>query len=439
MELSIIPEKVNLLHIEDETVIVNLVKDLLETSIYTEFNITSKSNIEDAINFLENECIIEGECVIDVILLDLTLPNSHGVNTFLRVRSAVEFVPIVIVSAHEDIACKCVALGAQDYLVKPDVSPSLLIRSIKYAIQRCHLEKQMRNVIMSSTLGYHMYTLRDGKLIFSGYNPSAEKILGVEHKQFLGKEFSEAFPNHTPDVEIHYMQALNGIPWKNQVISYGDDNIPQGYYKINAYRTSKEQLAITFEDITEQIKREEELEKSRQNYKDLVDVANASVFKIDFVTGKFTYVNDIFCKVLEYTREELLQMGPQDLLIDDSFKDFMDRQNALKRGEYIDKTFEYKARTKSGKIVWGLFTSEFIEDKEGNVVSGNVVAIDITDKKMTEQIIKQKQLDAYSLLEEKIKDWKTELEIKGNKQKDTLKLIDAELFNFNSNPDAEVY
>lgn len=439
MELSVIPEKVNLLHIEDETVIVNLVKDLLETSIYTEFNITSKSNIEDAIDFLSNECIIDGECIIDVILLDLTLPNSHGVNTFLKVRSAVEFVPIVIVSAHEDIACKCVALGAQDYLVKPEVSPSLLIRSIKYAIQRCHLEKQMRNVIMSSTLGYHMYTLRDGKLIFSGYNPAADKILGIDHKQFLGKEFSKAFPNHTPDVEIHYMQALSGIPWKNQIISYEDDNISQAYYRVNAYRTSKEQLAVTFEDITEQIKKSEELEKSRQQYKELVDVANASIFKIDFIVGKFTYVNDIFCKLTGYDREEILQLGPQDLFTNESFEVYMERQNALKHGEYIDKTVEYKLMKKNGKIMWWLFTSEFIEDKEGNVVSAKVVAIDITDKKMTEQIIKQKQLDAYSLLEEKIQDWKTELEIKSSKQKDGLKLIDAELFNFNSRPDAEVY
>lgn len=74
----------------------------------------------------------------DVILLDLTLPDSHGLETFFAMRAHAGDVPIVVLSAYSDeqSAVKAVQAGAQDYLVKGQVSDHMLVRSIRYAIER---------------------------------------------------------------------------------------------------------------------------------------------------------------------------------------------------------------------------------------------------------------------------------------------------------------
>ena len=82
------------------------------------------------------EHIAEGE--IDVILLDLMLPDSHGLHTFREISNRASKVPIVIMSGidDEDVAIEAVGEGAQDYLVRGQVDSNLLKHSILYSIKR---------------------------------------------------------------------------------------------------------------------------------------------------------------------------------------------------------------------------------------------------------------------------------------------------------------
>ena len=78
------------------------------------------------------------EDAFDVILLDLTLPDSQGLETFFAMHAHAGQVPIVILSGHDDqtSAVKAVQTGAQDYIVKGQVTDQVLVRSIRYAIER---------------------------------------------------------------------------------------------------------------------------------------------------------------------------------------------------------------------------------------------------------------------------------------------------------------
>jgi sigma-B regulation protein RsbU (phosphoserine phosphatase) len=87
----------------------------------------------------------------DIILLDLSLPDSRGLETFFRMKAGVgNSVPIVVLSGYDDenTAVKAVKAGAQDYLVKGQVDDAVLIRSIRYAIERSRrhfAEEALRN------------------------------------------------------------------------------------------------------------------------------------------------------------------------------------------------------------------------------------------------------------------------------------------------------
>ena len=78
---------------------------------------------------------------VDVVLLDLSLPDATGFETFLKVRSQAPDVPVVVMSGldDEDLAVKAVGEGAQDYLVKGQAGSALLVRSMRYAIERHRL------------------------------------------------------------------------------------------------------------------------------------------------------------------------------------------------------------------------------------------------------------------------------------------------------------
>ena len=82
----------------------------------------------------------------DLILLDLTLPDSNGLDTFLKLQSEVPEIPIVVLTGHDDeeMALEAVRQGAQDYLVKGQVDGKVLSHVMRYAIERKREEEQLR-------------------------------------------------------------------------------------------------------------------------------------------------------------------------------------------------------------------------------------------------------------------------------------------------------
>ena len=82
----------------------------------------------------------------DVVLLDLSLPDSFGLNTLAKVHAQAPQVPIVVLSGldDEEMAIKAVRKGAQDYLVKGHVDGNLLERAVHYAIERKQTEEALR-------------------------------------------------------------------------------------------------------------------------------------------------------------------------------------------------------------------------------------------------------------------------------------------------------
>ena len=87
---------------------------------------------------------------IDVILLDLSLPDSHGLETFLAAYSQVADIPIVVLTGDENelLGITAVQAGAEDYLVKGQMDDRLLVRSVRYAVERSRrhrAERELKN------------------------------------------------------------------------------------------------------------------------------------------------------------------------------------------------------------------------------------------------------------------------------------------------------
>lgn len=93
----------------------------------------------------------------DLIILDLYLPDSEGLNTFLEVHKRAASIPILIVGGtsgtlHEDIIRETIKLGAQDYLPKADLTPGLFSRIIQHAIERHRLHESLKALSFTDEL-----------------------------------------------------------------------------------------------------------------------------------------------------------------------------------------------------------------------------------------------------------------------------------------------
>ncbi len=97
------------------------------------------------------KCLLEGieslkRKTPGMILLDLSLPDSHGFDTIARVRKEFPIVPLVVLTGlnDENVGLKAVQLGAQDYIIKGTVEGVALSRIIRYAIERKRIEEALR-------------------------------------------------------------------------------------------------------------------------------------------------------------------------------------------------------------------------------------------------------------------------------------------------------
>jgi signal transduction histidine kinase/FixJ family two-component response regulator len=88
----------------------------------------------------------------DVVFLDLSLPDAHGLVTVTRMVASGRNVPIVVLTGNEDerLAVDAVKAGAQDYLTKSEITPSLIARTARYAVERKIAEENARKLAKSN-------------------------------------------------------------------------------------------------------------------------------------------------------------------------------------------------------------------------------------------------------------------------------------------------
>ena len=134
---------------------------------------------------------------VDILLLDLGLPDVQGMDAVRRVRAAAPGVPLVVLSALDDesLAIQALQKGAQDYLIKGQIEPRELLRALRYAFERKLIEetlfeeKERAQVTLNGIGDAVVSTDISGKIAF--LNPVAEKMTGWPLTEAVGQPMSE--------------------------------------------------------------------------------------------------------------------------------------------------------------------------------------------------------------------------------------------------------
>jgi len=129
---------ITVLLIEDNPGDVRLIREFLSETKGVAFNLECADHLTTgAARFREGG--------IDVVLLDLGLPESQGLDTFMQARTEMPDVPIVVLTGLKDeaVGTEAVRGGAQDYLIKGEVDGKTLARAIHYAIERERISSRL--------------------------------------------------------------------------------------------------------------------------------------------------------------------------------------------------------------------------------------------------------------------------------------------------------
>lgn len=132
-------EHIKVLLVEDGRKDARLIQTMLGAVTSVAFEVEYVDRLSTALKSLD-----QGD--IDVVLLDLSLPDSQGLETFTKIQSKAPNVPAVVMTGLDDevVATKAVKKGAQDYLIKGQVDQGLLARSLMYAIERQQAQEDLR-------------------------------------------------------------------------------------------------------------------------------------------------------------------------------------------------------------------------------------------------------------------------------------------------------
>lgn len=177
--------------IEDNPGDARLIREILISPSWERLLVDHSASLRDGIERTRHE-------LYDVILLDLSLPDSFGVDTLLKMRAEAKDVAIVVLTGNDDteLGVQAVQHGAQDFIPKSDIVGKILIRSIRYAVERQRTEATLRrseeeyrslinDVFEKSMVGV---IILDRELRVVWCNEAIEAMFGIQRDELLGRD-----------------------------------------------------------------------------------------------------------------------------------------------------------------------------------------------------------------------------------------------------------
>ncbi len=157
-------KKKTVLLVEDRDQDAFLISQLLMGYSGDALNVQHVTTAADAVSYLADR-------PVDIVLLDLGLPDSQGFDTVLRIRTSFPSVPVVVVTGIDDdeIGIQAIECGAQDYVSKDLVAGQMLVRTIRFAMTRhshiTHYKAQARTDALTNLSNRHAFEGRLSRLI----------------------------------------------------------------------------------------------------------------------------------------------------------------------------------------------------------------------------------------------------------------------------------
>ncbi|MGZ4883251.1 MAG: PAS domain S-box protein [Halobacteriota archaeon] len=403
-----------ILLIEDSLSDARLIKELLHSTSQDSFHVITASTLSQGLTLLSSNSI-------DVILLDLGLPDSQGVDTFRAINEHASHLPIIILTVSDDEALgqQAVHEGAQRFLSKDALTlgapyAGIFTRMIRFTIEQkrteaalAESEREYRNLVHN----LNALVLRvDPQQRITFANDYALSLLGYAPEEFVGHHVVGTLLPPTESTGRDLEQMANDVLTRperyehnrNEVITKGGrrlwiewTNTPQ--YDEDGVYTG---VLATGIDVTEQIKTEDALSLERhrsQRYLDLIDLAQDAIVVRDLDHRAITW-NKGAERLFGWTAEQAIGKRVPDLIhvvFPIPFKEV--HATLLKEGHW-EGTVACSARDGTSLIVEHRFT--LTRDKTGKLARILSISYDVTAQRQAEEALQHAHEEVQILNEE---------------------------------------
>jgi PAS domain S-box-containing protein len=380
---------INILLLEDDTVDVRLVKRILaESSEHVKFAVESVGSLSDAI-----ECLTNRE--YDIVLSDLGLPDSSGIETVKKLKQVIPGTPVVVLTGvdDEEIGLSAIRSGASDYLVKDLPLKVLLVRTIRYALEHSNVEKEVK--ALRQQLEFILGATKTGiDIIDSEFNI---RYINSEWKKAYGepsgKKCYEYFMDRSEVCPgcgiIKALKTKKTVVTEEVLIKEG--NRPMQVTTI-PFQNEKEEwlVAEVHVDITEHKKVELELRETSQYLENLFNYANAPIIVWD-PQFKITRFNHAFEALTGRSAHDVIGKSINILFPTDKVDSSMEFIREAIEGKRLE-TVEIDILNLDGVVRTILWNSATLFDLDGKTPVATIAqGQDITERKKAEEALRDSE------------------------------------------------
>ena len=339
---------------------------------------------------------------INLVLLDLSLPDSHGLETFLKLHAQEPAVATIVFSGldDEEVAMRALHEGAQDYLVKGQVDKRLLVRAIRYATERKRaelaLEKERELTrTLEDNIPDHIY-FKDRHSRFLRVNRAQAQDFHLNHPDeaigktdfdlFSSEHASQAYADEKRIMETG--QPLLGIVEKE---TFPDGSITWAITSKLPLYDKRHQIIGTFgisRDITELKTIQDKLAVESNLLGSIIDTIPDFIYVKDN-QGRYLLDNAAHRRFLgAATLAEVEGRTVFDFFPHELAKGFdADDRQVMRSGEPLINR-EEQATSKKGRVRWNSTSKVPLRDAAGNITGIVGVSRDITAAKEAEEKLK---------------------------------------------------
>lgn len=341
----------------------------------------------------------------DVVLLDLSVPDGAGLATVSLLRADAPQLPIIVAGDSDDerVALEAVHSGAHDYLVKGQLTPGWLERSLRYAIERHRLDQ----ALLAAEEKYHsvfdhlvegiFQTTPDGRYLIA--NRALARIYGYGSPEELMHDLTDigrrlyVEPGRR-DEFVRLMQEHDTISGFESQVFRKDGSIIWISENCRAVRDHKGRLLYyegTVEDITQQRQAEQRLRHSEALYHSLVETLPQNIFRKNLQL-RFTFGNHQFCKALGIALEQLVGKTDFDFFPPALAQKYQeDDRRVLETGEPYETVEEHQSPGSSNKQYVQVVKTP-LREADGRIIGLQAIFWDITQQRLADEKIRKANL-----------------------------------------------
>jgi len=349
----------------------------------------------------------------DVVLLDLSLPDSSGLDTLEKVLSRAPQVAIIVLTglSDEDLALEAMRKGAEDYLVKGQVDEYLLSRAIRYAIERKRAGEALReseerySALFDRSLDFIYVHDFEGNFIDA--NPAAFESLGYTEEEIPSLDIASLLSEDQIPIAFKVLEEITNTGSQKELTEFKLKRKDGKYVYIETkgsliYRDGKPYAVQgVARDITMRKLVEEALRKSEEKYRTILVSIEDAYFEVD-IQGNFTFFNDSLCKIHGYTRDELMGMNNRQYMDEETAEKVYQTFNRVYTTGKPAKGFEWEIIRKDGNKRHIQSSVSLMKDTEGRPIGFRGIVRDITEKKEIETELTQTKNFLQSILDSSI-------------------------------------